>query len=194
VNHGSVLVAPPAEFAHTVAVNLTGAYRTAAAVVPHLVRSRGYLLFVASVAAFAPLTGAAAYAASKAGVDSLAGTLRLELAAHGVAVGCAYPGWIDTDMVRASEALLPSLRGARASLPWPLRSVAPVQTCAVALADAVERRARRVYVPRAAVLARVLGPVLASATTQRALRGRIRALLTQLDEEAASAAPAGVTR
>ncbi|HEX3824409.1 MAG TPA: SDR family NAD(P)-dependent oxidoreductase, partial [Mycobacteriales bacterium] len=86
-NLGTVRTADPEAFARTIAVNLVGVYRTISAAVPHLVASRGYALVVASMASFVPLPGGAAYAASKAGVESLAASLRLELAQSGVTVG-----------------------------------------------------------------------------------------------------------
>ena len=44
-----------------------------------------------------------AYCASKAGVEAFADSLRIEVAHHGVDVGCAYFSWIDTEMVRGAD-------------------------------------------------------------------------------------------
>ncbi|MGB3546038.1 MAG: SDR family NAD(P)-dependent oxidoreductase, partial [Saprospiraceae bacterium] len=56
------------EFERIIDINLSGVWRTFHAALPHVVRSRGYLLAISSMAAFihAPLMGA--YNASKAGV------------------------------------------------------------------------------------------------------------------------------
>jgi NAD(P)-dependent dehydrogenase (short-subunit alcohol dehydrogenase family) len=169
VNYGTLRSATPHEFVRTIDVNLTGVYRTLHATVPHLVRSRGYALVVSSVAAFTALPGGAAYAASKAGAEALASSARAELAHLGVGVGSAHPCWIDTDMVRNADRDLPGFAEMRAQLPWPARAVTSVEACAVALADGVERRARRVYVPRAAAVISALRSVLGSAPVERAV-------------------------
>ncbi|HVB26806.1 MAG TPA: short-chain dehydrogenase/reductase [Mycobacteriales bacterium] len=183
-SYGTIRVATPEAFARTVEVNLVGVYRTAYSATPQLIARRGYLLIVASVASFTPLPGAAAYAASKAGVESLAHTLRVELAAAGVAVGSAHPCWIDTDMVRAAEDALPTFRVLRARLPWPANATTSVTDCADVLAGAVARRARRVYVPRPAGLFSVLRPLVTSRAGEAVLRRRIRHQLPALDDEA----------
>ena len=82
-------------------INLIGVYRTICAAVPHLV-GRAVATHCSSPRSppSCRLPGAASYAASKAGVDSLAASLRLELAQYGVTVGSIHPSWIDTDLVR----------------------------------------------------------------------------------------------
>jgi hypothetical protein len=183
VNIGTVRTADPEEFARTVSVNLVGVYRTVAATVPHLVERRGYALLVASLASFVPMPGGAAYAASKAGVESLAASLRLELAQYGVAVGSVHPSWVDTDLVRDSEAAHPSFKKMRASVPWPANTTTSVEDCAVAFADAIQRRAPKVYVPRNGAVISTLRPLLLSGIAQRAVGRRIGSDLRQLEEE-----------
>ncbi len=60
-------------------VNLFGVWRTDRAVLPHVIERKGYLLNIASMAAaaHAPLMGP--YAASKAGVEGLTNSLRVEM-------------------------------------------------------------------------------------------------------------------
>jgi NAD(P)-dependent dehydrogenase (short-subunit alcohol dehydrogenase family) len=136
----------PEIFERTVAVNLLGVYYTLRAAGPHLAHPRGYALAIASLAAavHAPMLGA--YSASKAGVEALGDTLRVELHASGARVGVAYFGFIDTDMVSRgmrtrAAALAPSGRRA-ATKPVPL----------VLAIDAIERgvlrRSGRVTAPR----------------------------------------------
>lgn len=182
-NLGTVRTADPDAFARTVEVNLTGVYRTVAATVTHLVDSRGYVLVVASSASFGPLPGSAAYAASKSGAEALAATLRLELAQYGVAVGSAHPGWIDTDIVRGPERSLPTFARARGEMPWPLNSTMPVTDCARLLADAIERRSSRVYVPGAIRLLSALRPLAMSGVGSRMFARRNGADLRQMDRE-----------
>ena len=148
-----------------------------------LVDSRGYVLIVSSVAAFIPLPGGAAYAASKAGVESLAATFRLELAQYGVTVGSLHPSWIDTDMVRLGEDRLPTFKRMREGMPWPANTLTSVEVCADALADAVERRSLRTYVPRDGMFLALIRPLLMSGLGHRAIARRAGADLRQLDAE-----------
>ena len=155
-NYGTVRVSEPEDFARTIDINLTGVYRTVHAALPHVIARRGYVLVLASAASFPPLPGMAAYAASKAGAESLANALRLEVAHLGVDVGCAHPSWIDTDLVRDAERDLQAFRTMRSRLPWPVNTTTDVQTCALRMADAIERRATRLFVPRGVRLLRWL--------------------------------------
>jgi NAD(P)-dependent dehydrogenase (short-subunit alcohol dehydrogenase family) len=182
-NLGTVRTADPDEAARTMTVNLIGPYRTVAATVRQLADSRGYVLIVASIAAFTPLPGGAAYAASKAGAESLAASFRLELAQYGIAVGSVHPSWIDTDLVRLSEDALPTFKKMRTEMPWPASTLTSVEDCAVALADAVERRALRVYVPSSGRFLSLIRPLLLSGLGHRAIARRTGADMRQLDAE-----------
>ena len=130
--HGPLHRLAPADVARLLDVNLLGAAHTAWAATEALVASRGYLLFNASLAAVAGLPGLGPYAASKAGVDALAGVLRTELRPSGVAVGVAYFGFVETDM----------------TAPLPARVKLPVSAAADAVVRAVEGRRARVVAPR----------------------------------------------
>ncbi len=93
-----------------------GVWRTDRAVIGEITRRRGYLLNIASLSAIAhaPLMGA--YTTAKSGVEALSDALRMETAPTGARVGCAYFGFIDTDLVRASFAL-PTTKRLNESLP-----------------------------------------------------------------------------
>jgi NAD(P)-dependent dehydrogenase (short-subunit alcohol dehydrogenase family) len=147
-SRGTVAAGDVEALVRTVEVNLIGVMRTAAAVMPHLIASRGYLLIVASAASFAALPGMAPYCASKAGVEHFGNALRLEVAHHGVRVGTAHPSWIDTDLVRDAQDDMPTFRETLRKLPPPLGSTTSVERCAEAFVAAVERRRRKVFVPR----------------------------------------------
>ncbi len=82
-------------------VNLMGVWRTDRAVLPQIIERKGYLLNIASLAAVSHAPMMAPYATAKAGVEALSNCLRQELALTGARVGCAYFGFIDTDLVRA---------------------------------------------------------------------------------------------
>ncbi len=160
--------------ARTIEVNLIGVLRTIAATLPRVTAARGHYLLVSSAAAFAVLPGMAAYCAAKAGVEQLGNALRLEVAHTGVTVGTAHPIWIDTDLVRDAMADLSTFPRTLRKLPWPLNSVVPVNDCTRAFVDGIERRRRRIYVPRSIGLVQaartlVLGP-LGEAVVRRGAR------------------------
>jgi short-subunit dehydrogenase len=154
---------------------------------PELLRSRGHALLIASLATFVPLPGAGGYSPSKAGVESLAGMLQVELAHAGVTVGTAHPCWIDTGMVRAAEAAMPTFRELRNDLPWPARSTTSPEICAAALADGIERRARKVYIPRSVALIAALRSLLNSSLGGRMAVRMAAGRMPQLDREVMAA-------
>jgi NAD(P)-dependent dehydrogenase (short-subunit alcohol dehydrogenase family) len=144
---GPALVLAPETWERNLEVNLLGAWRTARAAIPYLLESGGYLLFTASVAAAVPMPGGSAYGVSKAGVESLGRTLRIELASHGIDVGVAYYAFLDTPMVGA-VAEHPGFAVQLASIPPPLNRVFPVRGAAEVTANGIARRAPRIMYPR----------------------------------------------
>ena len=83
--------------------NLVSAFWAAKHAIPHLRSSgRGRLLFVSSRGAVETYPGAAAYAASKAGLEALVLTLAKELRKDGVTANAIRPGVIDTPGNRAA--------------------------------------------------------------------------------------------
>jgi NAD(P)-dependent dehydrogenase (short-subunit alcohol dehydrogenase family) len=139
----------PAVMERTLAVNVMGVYNTLRAAGPHISHPGGYALPVASLAAavHAPLLGA--YSASKAAVEALGNTLRVELRWSGAKVGVAYFAELDTDMTKrgfGTEAASKMKLGAT--------RVAPLKVGIDALERGIARRSRRVYAPR------WVGPVL----------------------------------
>ena len=165
----TIAAVDPEAFERVIDVNLLGVWRTVRAALPHVRARRGYVLCIASLAAALHSPLAAPYNMSKAGVEALANSLRLEVEGDGVAVGCAYFGFIDTDMVRDTFAESP----AQGLSTWTsaLRCPLPVGAAARGIERGIERGARRVVVPRALtplVLAAGLFQPLADAATRRA--------------------------
>ena len=128
-------------------INLLGVLRTDHVVLPHLLRSRGYLLNIASLAAASHAPLMTSYAASKAGVEGLSNSLRAELAPRGVGVGCAYFGFIDTDMVRDAFAH-PSTTAMLPLLPPFVRRPVPVERAVDAIERGIRGRRARMWAPR----------------------------------------------
>lgn len=147
-SNGTVAVTPVRALVRTIEVNLIGVVRTVSATLPHVTATRGYYLLVSSAAALAALPAMSAYAASKAGVELFAHALRLELAHKGVDVGVIHPAWVDSDMVRDQQRDLRTFNAMLRQLPGAFGSMTSVETCAAAFVDAIERRRRKIYVPR----------------------------------------------
>lgn len=184
-SYGTVRRIDPAAFARVVDVDLTGVFRTLHACLPALEASRGYAMAVSSLAAFTPVAGLAAYAAAKAGVESLVLSARQEVAHLGVGIGVCHPGWIDTDLVRGAEADLPSLGPARARAPWPVNRTTSVEECARRIADGIARRSRRVYVPRGVALASWARPLTYSRLVERLASAEAARSVPRLEEQVA---------
>jgi NAD(P)-dependent dehydrogenase (short-subunit alcohol dehydrogenase family) len=82
------------------AVNLFGTYGMTQAFLPLLARSRGAIVNILSVTAFAPLPLIPSYSISKAAAFSLSQSLRALLAERGVRVHAVMTGPVDTEMSR----------------------------------------------------------------------------------------------
>jgi short-subunit dehydrogenase len=182
-SRGTIAVGDIEALVRTVEVNLVGVMRTAAATVGALTARRGYLLIVSSAAAFAALPAMAAYCASKAGAEHFGTAIRLELAHRGVAVGTAHPSWVDTDLVREARADLPAFETARSKLPWPMRRTTSVQECAAAFVRAIERRQRKVYVPRAVGAVQAVRSLLVSPVADRLIGRTARTMVPLVEEQ-----------
>jgi len=100
---GSVLTSSPAQIAQEFTTNVFGTLAATRAFVPALERNKGAVLNVLSVVSLANMPGLGVYSAAKAASYSLTQALRADLAKLGVRVHAAFPGAIDTDMVRAME-------------------------------------------------------------------------------------------
>jgi ketoreductase len=79
-------------------VNLRGTLLVTRAALPHLRRSRGLVVNLASIAGTVPVPSLPVYAATKAAVISLTRSLNAELEADGVRVHALCPAFVDTPM------------------------------------------------------------------------------------------------
>jgi NAD(P)-dependent dehydrogenase (short-subunit alcohol dehydrogenase family) len=87
----------------SLAVNLFGPYGVTQAFLPLLTDSRGAIVNVLSVAAWAALPIIPSYSISKAAAFSLSQSLRTLLAGRGVSVHAVMAGPVDTDMNRGFD-------------------------------------------------------------------------------------------
>jgi NAD(P)-dependent dehydrogenase (short-subunit alcohol dehydrogenase family) len=144
---GTLASAPFEQVERTLAVNLLGVWRTDRAVIEQISKRRGYLLNISSLSAIVhgPMMGP--YTAAKAGVEALTDALRMETAPSGAAVGCAYFGFLDTDLTRAAFAQ-PSTESLTGQLPGFIRNPAPLSKAIDAIERGIERRSARLWAPR----------------------------------------------
>ncbi len=184
-SYGSVEAVDPAMFRRLIDINITGVFHTVRAALSELLARRGYILIVSSEAAYAPAPGLAAYNASKAGVEHLANSLRMELGYRGVAVGSAHMSWIDTPLVQDAKHDLASFRELLATLPGPLGATTSVEQCAGAFVRGIERRAMRVNVPGWVEALRWLKPLLTSRLAELQSRRQSSRMVPLMDEEVA---------
>src|SRR3954451_23444432 len=116
---GPLRMVGPDTVEDTIDINLLGVWRTVRAAIPHVLERRGHILMIASAAAVLPAAGLGAYSASKAGVEALGRSLRVELKPHGVSVGVGYYLFLNTPMVTAGEDS-PVVRAAQGRMPSPI--------------------------------------------------------------------------
>ena len=171
----------PAIWDAQLAVNLAGTYNFVRAAGPHVSHPRGYFLVTASLAAAVHLPLMSAYCASKAAVESLGDSLRIELGPTGARVGVAYYAELDTEMTSRgfdTQAASRMPLGGHGHLP-----VAPVGPAIDALERGIERRSRRIVSPRwvGAVLA--IRPVAQRVIEMQARRGLAKTLSIAREEE-----------
>jgi NAD(P)-dependent dehydrogenase (short-subunit alcohol dehydrogenase family) len=184
-SYGSVLAVDPATFRRVIDVNINGVFHTVRAALPSVIERKGYILVVSSLAAFAPAPGLAAYNASKAGVEHFANALRLEVKHRGVDVGSAHMSWIDTPLVQDAKRDSAGFRLMLETLPGPLRRTADVQSCVDAFVDALERRSRRVYVPKWVAQVQRFRTLVTSPLGERDTLKKVPTILPKMDEDVA---------
>jgi NAD(P)-dependent dehydrogenase (short-subunit alcohol dehydrogenase family) len=139
---------PPEEWERVIDVNLLGVWNTVRAALPQVSERKGQVILVASVAAFMNGMMLSPYAASKAAVEALGRSLRVELAPWDASATVAYFGWVETEMVRQGLDRQQGGRRIQELLPKVFFRRIPVEKAAAALVHGVERRAPRVFAPR----------------------------------------------
>ena len=122
-----------------VAANLTAPIELTRALLPAMLeRGRGGLFYVASIAGRTGVGGEAVYAATKAGLDTFATSLRQELNGTGVQVGVLVPGVIATAFFERRGRPYGRMRP----------RLLPVGSAAQALVRLIETGAAERYLPR----------------------------------------------
>ncbi|MDB4947466.1 MAG: putative 3-oxoacyl-(acyl carrier protein) reductase [Gemmatimonadetes bacterium] len=181
--NGTVAVAPVEALVRVIEVNLIGVVRTVKSALPHVIERQGYFLLVSSAAALAPLPGISTYAASKIGVEHFGSVLRLELAHRGVQVGVAHPSWIDTDLVRDQQRDFTTFNQMLKATPGPFGRVTSLAECAEAFVEGIEKRRRKIYVPRSLAPLAAIRQVFSSPLMERLTARTARKTVPRLEAE-----------
>jgi serine 3-dehydrogenase (NADP+) len=169
-NAGVGIAAPVAElpfedFRQALAVNLFGQLALTQAALPHMrQRGRGQLIYISSVVGLRALPYLGGYAATKAALDRLTESLRVELRGSGIAVTLVRPGTTSTGF---AQRRLGSGRERRSVQP---RAATPEQVARAVLRAAIHepRVAYVSWADRLRVLAGLLLPRLADRMLGRA--------------------------
>ena len=93
------------EWDRIVDTNLRSVFLLTKAASPELIRRKGSLVSISSVAGLRPYTGLMAYCVSKAGVDMFTQCAALDLAPHGVRVNAVNPGVVVTELHTVTQAI-----------------------------------------------------------------------------------------
>lgn len=93
-----------ADWRYVIETNLVGYLACAKAAITRMEpQGGGHLLFVGSISTEIKAEGESVYAATKAGIQAFAETLRKEVADKNIKVSVVQPGSVDTDMQECSE-------------------------------------------------------------------------------------------
>jgi len=93
------------EWERTLRVNLTGAFTCCQVVLPYMIEAGwGRVVNISSSSAHSGEPFLSSYVSSKSGLNGLTKSLALEMGPKGITVNAIPPGFIDTPMLRASEA------------------------------------------------------------------------------------------
>lgn len=93
----------PETFVQVMDVNVNGGMRVTGAARPLLARTKGAVVFIASVMSFFGGPKQPAYAASKGAVRNLTMSLACAYAAEGIRVNAIAPGWVITNLSRGAR-------------------------------------------------------------------------------------------
>lgn len=129
-----------AEWRRQLEVNVLGLTTTIRLALPHLRKTRGRVVLLASVAGMLPMPGTGPYGASKAAVISIGRTLSVELHGSGVTCTTICPGFVESEIYGVdNEGVYRAERARKNPIAW------PVDRAVAVMIRAILRR-RRLYV------------------------------------------------
>jgi 3-dehydrosphinganine reductase len=98
---------PYQKFDDIIRVNVHGTWNTVNVLLPHLKRTKGYIVNVSSIAGFIGVFAMTSYSASKFAVIGFSEALRSELKPQGISVAVLCPPDVDTPMLEKSDKIKP---------------------------------------------------------------------------------------
>jgi len=149
-------------------VNFFGAVHCTRAALPSLLKRRGHVVAISSVAGFAPLATRAGYVSSKHALEGFFSTLRTEYAADGLSVTLVRPSFVHTGI--GSRALGPDGRATGEDARTGVGHELSAEDAARIILRGVEQRRRVVWVGREARLAWWLSRVWPAAYERQMVR------------------------
>jgi len=95
----------PDEWSRIIDTNLTGVFHACRAAIPHMRRRRGgFIINISSLSGTNPFAGAAAYCASKAGLNAFSEAMMQELRYDDIRVSYVMPGSVATEFAQGDPA------------------------------------------------------------------------------------------
>ena len=105
IGSGGLLETTPEEWDRVMDSNLRSMFLMTRAAAPELIKRKGSVVNLSSVAGPRPYTGVLPYCVSKAGVDQFTRCVALDLAPHGVRVNAVNPGVVVTELHTVTNAV-----------------------------------------------------------------------------------------
>lgn len=106
--YGSVETTSEDEWDEVINVNLKSVYLTCRYAIPYLKKTRGKVVNMTSVQAFATQKNVAAYTTSKHALIGLSRSMALDFAEYGIRINCVAPGSVNTPMLEWAVSLDPN--------------------------------------------------------------------------------------
>jgi NAD(P)-dependent dehydrogenase (short-subunit alcohol dehydrogenase family) len=113
-HEGTVVDTTPEEWDHIMGVNLRSVFLCAKYAIPHLSRTQGVIINVASVDGVWAEPSLAAYCAAKGGVIALTRAIAIDHGPDGIRCMCICPSYVATDMLEQFYDAQPDPAAARA--------------------------------------------------------------------------------
>lgn len=105
--YGTAESTPENEWHEVINVNLNSVFYMCKAAIPHLRKTKGNIVNMTSVQAFATQRNVAAYTTSKHALIGLTRSMAIDFARDGIRVNCVAPGTTDTPMLKYAASLDP---------------------------------------------------------------------------------------
>ena len=106
--YGTVESTPENEWDEVMNINLKSVFYICKFAIPYLKKTKGNIVNMTSVQAFATQRGVAAYTTSKHALIGLSRSMAIDFARDGIRVNCVAPGTVDTPMLQYAASLDPN--------------------------------------------------------------------------------------